>query len=67
MIGIESPDDQSGVGQSVAAVAPGVVSRSRVTSLESFLRFVVVVAGIILGAILALIVGLMTGWIPFNC
>ena len=34
---------------------------------ELFLRVFVMAAGIGLGAILALFVGLATGWIPFVC
>lgn len=34
---------------------------------EGFLRFLVVVAGVILGAIAALFLGLVTGWIAITC
>ena len=34
---------------------------------EGFLRFLVVVTGVILGAIAALFLGLVTGWISIAC
>lgn len=67
MIEMQSLKSQPGVEPGTPAVEPEVPAGNRVTPLEGFLRFVVIAAGIVLGAILALIIGLFTGWVPFSC
>lgn len=63
MTEIESPAARAHVEQQV----PAAESRNGVTSLEFFLRVVVVILGIFIGIIAAFIAGFATGWIPFNC
>jgi hypothetical protein len=67
MIGIESPETRSEVEQGRSTVHSVVAPARQATPLEFVLRVIAIGAGIALGAILALIIGLATGWIPFNC
>ena len=45
----------------------GVAQTKPLDGGELFLRFVVIVLGMGIGAVAALFIGLATGWIPFNC
>ncbi len=67
MIDAESSDAPPDAGQVTPQAGPAITPRPRVTGLEGLMRFAVVVIGMLLGAILALFIGLVTGWIEFKC
>lgn len=54
-------------GKHPSTVGSGMTSGRRVPLLEYFWRVVVVVLGMIVGALLSLFIGFATGWIQINC
>lgn len=67
MMQTDSSETRDSAGQAGSTGEPEVTPQSSTLVEESFLRVCVVALGIVIGGILALIIGLMTGWIPFNC
>ena len=50
-----------------AVLATGPIQKQSVDGGELFLRFIVILIGMGIGVVVALFIGLATGWIPFNC
>ena len=62
------PPTDEPVAKNIGAALPVEIRpRQPVGGGELFLRFVVIVLGIGIGAVVALFIGLATGGIPFNC
>ena len=60
-----NPDTEE--ANSPTPIQPVATPRQTLTPGEIFLRLLILLAGIFLGAILALIIGLFAGWIEIGC
>ena len=67
MIDTVSRPTQSDVEQNVSIIKGEEVPRGQATSWDYFVGTIVVILGIVLGAIAALFIGLYTNWIEITC
>ena len=64
---MNSLDSRDGVENPVPAETADASAGWQATAQRYFLRTLMIGAGVFLGAILALVIGLFTGWIEISC